>query len=213
MNKYVKSKYEKQGVLIVKALKKRNFEAYYVSTAEEATSLFFSLISVNSLISWGGSETIKEIKLIEEIKKRNYNYLDRDSAENSEERQAIMRKSLLSDVYIMSCNAISSDGCLINIDGIGNRVSALCFGPKIIVIFAGMNKITKDVNTGILRSREVAATTNVCRFENEKSYCSKTGMCNNCIGSNTICSQILITRYSKIPERIKVILIGEDLGF
>lgn len=213
MNRYTKNKYEKQGPQIVKALNSRKFEAYYVSTNEEAINLFLSLISKDLLISWGGSETIKELGLIDYLKRNNYKCLDRDCGCDNIEREVIMKQALLSDVFLMSSNAISANGCLINIDGLGNRISALSFGPKNVFVFAGMNKITKDVQSGISRAQEIAAVTNVNRFNNKNTYCSMTGFCNECLGSDCICSQILITRFSKIPNRIKVILIGEDLGF
>jgi len=122
-----------------------------------------------------------------------------------------MHEALSCDYYFMSSNAITADGELVNIDGNGNRVAALIYGPENVVIIAGMNKIVKNVEEGISRTRNVASPQNCVRL-NKNTPCAVNGVCGNCL-SDTICDQIVITRASRIPQRIKVILVGEELGF
>lgn len=112
----------------------------------------------------------------------------------------------------MSTNAITLDGELINIDGRGNRVAFLCFGPQNVLIFAGMNKVVTDIESGFKRARDISAPPNAIRL-NRKTPCSITGKCEDCYSSDCMCGQFVITRRSGIPNRIKIILIGEDLGY
>ena len=117
-----------------------------------------------------------------------------------------------SDFFLMSTNAITLDGELINIDSRGNRVAFLCYGPENVLIVAGMNKLVTDVESGIKRVRDMAAPPNTVRLD-KKTPCSVTGRCGNCLSPDCICSQIVVTRFSNIPKRIKVILVGEELGY
>ena len=123
----------------------------------------------------------------------------------------MMRKSLLSDVYLMSSNAIAETGEMVNIDGLGNRMAALCFGPKEVIVVAGMNKVVSDLDHAYKRARTYVAPYNAQRFD-VSTPCMAKGMCSDCKSENSICSQIVITRFVK-RNRIKVILVGENLGF
>ena len=136
---------------------------------------------------------------------------DRNTANGPEEMKQIMHDALSCDYYFMSSNAITHDGELVNIDGNGNRVAALIYGPENVIVIAGMNKIVKDVEEGISRSRNVAAPPNCVRL-NKNTPCAVNGVCGNCL-ADTICDQIVITRASRMPKRLKVILVGEELGF
>ena len=207
----IKKRYDKAGPVVVEAMKKRGFEAYYVSTAEEAREKALELIHENSVVSWGGSMTIDEIGLKQAVIDRGYKVINRDEAESPEERMELMRKALTCDVFLMSANAVSEDGQLVNIDGNGNRVAALCFGPKEIIVVAGMNKVAGNLEEAYARGRKLAAPVNAQRF-NLAAPCGKTGLCADCLSPDSICSQLVVTRRTS-GGRIKVILVGADLGF
>ena len=207
----IKQKYEKSGPKVVEALKKRHFDAYYVSTKEEALKKALEIIPENHSIGWGGSLSIDGIGLKEELKKAGHKMIDRDLAKTPEERNQIMLQALGSDTFLMSSNAITEDGQLFNIDGVANRVAALCFGPKSVVIVAGMNKVVPNLDAAYHRVRGFSAPANAQRFE-INTPCKITGECANCMSEDCICNQFVTTRLCKPAGRIKVILVGEDLG-
>lgn len=200
------------GQRMVEALQKRNFEAYYCPDKASALAKALELIPETDVVSWGGSVSIEEIGLLNAVKQRN-KVIDRDIAKTPEERVEIMRQGLLCDTFLMSTNAMSKDGVLVNIDGNGNRVGALCYGPKQIVMVIGVNKIMGSVESAVARAREIAAPTNVQRFPGTNTPCAKLGVCMNCIVPECVCAQVVITRKSRPAGRIKVILVGEELGF
>lgn len=200
------------GKKVKENLEKRNFEAYYCETKEDALAKAKELIAAEDVVSWGGSVTIDEIGLLEYVKENN-KVIDRDTAANGAERMEIMRQALLADTFIMGTNALSEDGILVNIDGNGNRVAALCFGPKQVIVIAGINKIGKTLEDAVSRARGTAAPINAQRFPGLKTPCYETGMCGNCKSKESICSQVVVTRTNRIPGRIKVIVVGEELGF
>ena len=206
---------ERYGPYVAKNMNNRNFDACYVRTKKEALAEALSRIPEGSLVSWGGSASISQIGLKDALKAGNYQVIDRDEATDMEDRFNRMRQALLSDVFLSSANAISEDGVLINLDGLGNRVAAIAFGPKKVLIIAGMNKVVPTVEDGIERVRSIAAPINMMRFCNEdtKTPCAQTGRCGNCNAENTICNQWIITKRSMTPGRIQVILVGEDLGY
>ncbi len=207
----LKKKYDKAGPIVAEAMKKRGFDAYYVSSKEEAKAKALELIPEGSVISWGGSVTIDEIGLKDAIKCDKYTLINRDEAKTAEERTELMRKALTCDVFLMSANGITEDGQLVNIDGNGNRVAALCFGPKEVIVVAGMNKVVASLEDAWDRARNFAAPMNAQRFD-ITTPCCKTGMCANCLNTQSICSQFVVTRRTS-GKRIKVILVGENLGF
>jgi hypothetical protein len=199
---------------IIKELRSRQFEAYFCANKNEALSKALSLIPKKSSVSWGGSETIVQIGLLDELKKsKDYTVIDRDSAPDKEKRFELMRSALLCDTFLMSANAITQDGQLINIDGMGNRLSALLFGPKSIIVIVGMNKVSPTVKDAIKRVRNYAAPLNAARLNIKDTPCGLTGQCGDCKSPATVCSYIVTTRFCKIPNRIKVILVGESLGY
>ena len=207
----IKQKYEKSGPKVVEALKKRHFEAFYVSSKEEAVKKAMEIIPQNDSIGWGGSFSIDEIGLKEELKKAGHKMIDRDLAKSPEERTKLMVEALCCDTFLMSSNAITEDGQLFNIDGVANRVAALCFGPKSVVIVAGMNKVVPNLDAAYHRVRGFSAPANAQRFE-INTPCKITGECANCTSEDCICNQFVTTRLCKPAGRIKVILVGEDLG-
>lgn len=212
MNESIAKRNSLLGKKVVNALNKKHFEAYYVENRAEALKKALELIPLEHSVSWGGSVSIDEIGLKEELKKRGNVMIDRDAAKTPEEKQELMRQGLLCGTFLMSSNAITEDGELYNIDGNANRVAALCFGPKNVLIVAGMNKIVHDMDAARSRVRNFAAPVNAQRFEIE-TPCKSTGACSNCGSIQSICAQFVETRFCRPEGRIKVILVGEDLGF
>ena len=207
-----KMQYDKAGPKVAEALNKRLFEAYYCSDRESGLQKVLELIPQNHVVSWGGTSTVDELGIKDALRQRGQAVIDRDTAKDAQERKEMLKKALTCDTFLMSSNAISSDGELVNIDGTGNRVAALCFGPDQVVVVAGMNKVAGDLDDAMGRARQVAAPINAQRFQ-LKTPCSVNGLCGNCKGADCICAQIVTTRVCKPAGRIKVVLIGEDLGF
>lgn len=205
--------YDKKGPMVAKAFEKRNFEAYYCPTKEEALKKALSLIPTDDVISWGGSTSINEIGLRPYILEHGYKVINRDDAKTPEERGEIMRKALLCDTFLMGANGACEDGQLVNIDGNGNRVAALCYGPKQVIAIVGMNKVEPTILDAVARARSTAAPINVQRFAGTQTPCFITGMCADCLSPQTVCCQIVRTRFCKPAKRIKVILVGENIGF
>lgn len=207
----VKIKYEKSGPKVVEALKKRHFDAYYVSTKEEAVKKALEIIPADHSVGWGGSMTVDSLGLKDELQKRGNVLIDRDKGKTPQEKDEIMLKVLGCGTFLMSSNAITENGELFNIDGKANRVAALCFGPKSVVIIAGMNKVVQDLPAAYKRVRGYSAPANSQRFD-IKTPCKTTGECADCTSPDCICNQLVTTRLCKPAGRIKVILVGEDLG-
>jgi len=206
-------RYDKLGPKVVKALESRFFEAWYFSETGEAVEKVFSLIPKTDTVSWGGSFTTAALNLQGIAVERGYKVIDRDKAASPEERTELMRQALLCDTFLTGTNAISEDGQLVNIDGFGNRVAAMIYGPKQVIVVAGMNKVAKTVMDAANRARTIAAPANTQRFPNIKTPCNETGACADCLSPDSICTYIVRTRICKPKGRIKVILIGKDLGF
>ena len=202
---------DKLGEKVVANLKKHFFDAYYVRTKAEALKLALELIPEGDSVSWGGAMSAVEIGLTKALHAGNYRVIDRDPLEG-EERMEAMRQALLCDSYVMSTNAISEDGQLVNIDRVGNRVAAMMYGPKNVVIVAGINKVAPTPEAAISRARGYAAPVNAQRFPG-KTGCNVTGACENCFTEDCVCSYIVTTRMSRPAGKIKVILVGESLGF
>ena len=177
--------------------------------AEEAKKIALDLIPEGSMVTMGGGMSVHEIGLVDALKSGNYKFLDRDQAED---KRAAMLAAYDADFFLSSCNAITEDGILINIDGNANRVSAIAQGPKKVLFIVGMNKVCSDVDGGMKRARNVAAPINAQRFGLD-TPCIKTGSCMNCKSPDTICCQFLVTRYSRHNDRIHVILVNDSLGF
>jgi L-lactate utilization protein LutB len=205
-------RYSKLGPKVMQALKKRSFDAFYFDEPADAAEKVISLIPKDHVVSWGGSMTLLDLGIQQRLEKEGCNLLDRDKAASAEERNEIMRSSLLCDTFLSGTNAISEDGQLINIDGNGNRVAAMIYGPKQVIITAGMNKVAKTYKDALVRARNIAAPLNKQRFANLTTPCGENGSCEDCLSLDTICSVIVTTRFCKPAGRIKVILIGKDLG-
>ena len=200
------------GNRVVKALESRNMEAYYVKTKEAALAKALELIPEGSSISWGGTMSAQEIGLTDALHKGNYDVYDREQVETREEKEKIAHQALNCDFFIGSTNALSEDGVLVNVDGNANRVAAFAYGPKNVLLIVGMNKVVKTEADAMSRARNEAAPINAQRF-GVNTPCVKNGSCFNCKSPQCICCQILITRFSKVPKRTKIILVDETLGF
>ncbi len=197
---------------VIKGLKSRNMDGYYVETKEEALKKALELIPEGSSISWGGTMSAAEIGLKDAVCSGNYRVYNREAANSPEEKRAAELAAYDCDFFLASANAITEDGVMVNIDGFANRVSAIAAGPRTVLMIVGMNKVVKRVEDAVSRARNEAAPINAQRFGLD-TPCSKNGMCYDCKSPDTICCQILITRFSKIPGRIKVILVDDVLGF
>lgn len=204
--------YQLLGNTMIKNFAKRNIEAFYCDTAEEATALAMSMMPVGSSVGMGGTETVKEMGLLDAVKNSSLHFIDRSKVTNAEEKKANFLETMGCDYFLMSSNAITIDGELINIDGNANRVACLCQGPKHVIVVAGMNKVVDDVATGIARTQNMAAPPNAARL-GTRTPCATLGHCGDCHSEDCMCCQIVITRHSRHKGRIKVILVGEELGY
>ena len=212
MDKAERIRNEKLGAGLIKALSLRHFDAYYCASASEAAEKILSLIPKTDVVSWGGSMTMEALGVIDRVKKGGWRVIDRSTAQSQEEKIEIMRRALLCDTYLTGANAISEDGEIVNVDGNGNRVAAMTFGPKSVIVACGMNKVVKTAEDAISRARNTAAPVNAQRFD-IRTPCKTTGSCADCKSTDSICSYIVRTRLCKPAGRIKVVLIGEALGF
>ena len=202
----------KQAETIIKNLEKRNMEGFYFDTAVECTRAILDSIPKGSVISWGGSESVKEAGLMDKIQNGDYKLIDRTAAKTPEESRALYAQAVLSDYYLMSSNAVTLEGELINIDGNGNRVACLIQGPSHVILVVGMNKVVTDVESGIARVRNMASPPNAIRLDRNLP-CAVTGTCHDCLAPECFCNQIVVTRRSGHTGRIKVYLVGEALGY
>ena len=203
---------KKLGRTVCEALKKHGFDAFWCATKEDACKKAMELIQEGSSVSWGGCASAEECGILDSLRQGSYTLIDRDTAKNPEERADLMRRAFFADWYLAGTNALSEDGQLVNVDGNGNRVAAMAYGPKNVLVVAGVNKIVKTAEDALVRARTVASPINAQRF-GLKTPCSVTGACSNCDSPDCICNILVTTRHSKPAGRIKVLLVGEFLGF
>jgi hypothetical protein len=211
MTEMQKMYYDKRGPILVKNLKSRHFDAYYCSTKEEALKKALSLIPENDTVGWGGTVTCQQIGLLDAVRAGNFRPIDRETAKTPQEREQIMRAAMVADTFLTSANAISLDGEMVNIDGNGNRVAAIVYGPKQVIVVAGMNKVEDTLEAAITRARTKAAPLNQQRF-GLPNPCTVSGSCADCKSETCICNHILVTRHCRPVGKIKFVLVGEDLG-
>ena len=209
MNENITKRYERLSKKVIKGLESRQMSGYYAANREEALKIALSLIPEGSTVTMGSSMSAYDLGLPQALAQGNYNFIDRDKMED---KRAAMLAAYDADFFLASANAMTEDGVIINIDGNANRVSAIAQGPRHVIFIVGMNKICDDVDGALKRARNVAAPINAQRF-GLNTPCSKTGSCMDCKTPDTICCQFLVTRYSKHPGRIHVILVNDFLGF
>lgn len=208
----VKLYYQKRGEVLVKNLKARHFDAYYCNTKEEALSKALELIPEGSSVGWGGALSAEQIGLMDALNAGNYRTIDRARCTTQEEREQAAKDCMFADFFLSGANALTMDGQMVNIDGAGTRVSAVIYGPKNVLVIAGMNKVMDDLDAAINRARTVAAPMNKQRFD-PNTPCAVTGTCADCKVEGCICNHIVVTRHCRPVGRIKFILVGENLGF
>ena len=197
---------------MIKNLKRRNMEAFYCPTAEEAVRKVSELIADGSSVTWGGSMTIRDIGIPQVLKERGtLEVLDRDVVTDRDEVVRIYERTFSADVYLSSANAISEDGVIVNIDGNGNRVAAITWGPKRVIFVIGLNKVAQTVEAALQRARSTASPINAARFD-IKTPCQVDGVCHNCNSPESICNYVHFLRNSP-RGRHTVVLVGEDLGY
>ena len=194
---------------VIKELSHRNIQGFYYETKAEALKKVLEIIPKESVVSWGGSSTLNEIGLLDALKTGTYTILNASAAKGGAEMDKVAHQALNADYYLLSANAISASGELVNIDGIGNRVAALIYGPKNVIVVAGINKIEPNLDSAILRAKTKAAPMVVLRYGKggETSYDE---LLSKAQGAG---SQLVITTMSTFKDRIKVILVGDCLGF
>ena len=204
--------YAKRAEILIKNLRSRYFDAHYCATKEEALEKAISLVPKGATVGWGGATSAQQIGLMDALHRGDFHPIDRDLCKTPEERNQAMLNAMTADVFITGANAMSLDGQMVNIDGMGNRVASIIYGPKSVLVIAGMNKVEDTLEKAMNRARTVAAPINQQRFMGD-TPCSKTGACGDCKSESCICNQIVITRHCRPAERIRFVLVGEDLGF
>ena len=197
---------------MIKNLARRNMQAFYCPTAEEAVSKVLELIPAGSSVTWGGSMSIRDIGIPDALRAKGcYDVLDRDLVEGDEAKVQMYVRAFTTDVYLSSANAISEDGVIVNIDGNGNRVAAITWGPKKVIFVIGINKVAQTVEAALARARSTASPINAARFD-IKTPCRADGVCHNCNSPESICSYVHFLRNSPRSRHV-VVLVGETLGY
>ncbi len=203
---------EKAAGKVIKNLARRNIEACYCPTAHEAVEKLLEMIPAGSSVTWGGSMSIRDIDIPAALANAGkYEVYDRDKAPDRAAATEIYLKAFSCDYYLSSANAITEDGVIVNIDGTGNRVAAITFGPRNVIFVIGMNKLTQNVDAALARARSLAAPVNTARFDIQ-TPCKIDGVCHNCLSDDCICNYIHYLRHSPKGKH-KVILVGESLGY
>lgn len=212
-NRYRTWLFEKLAEGCIKTLKKHGFDAHFVPTVNDARDLILNMVSGYETFGFGGSETVRFTGIPEELKARGKKVYDHWKEGLSAEEDLVIRlKQGRCDCFLVSANAVSVTGEIVNVDGIGNRVCAMTFGPKKVVIAAGMNKVTPDLESAIKRVREVAAPMRA-KSLGLKTPCTETGICSNCNSPQRICRVTTILHRKPMLTDISVVLINQALGF
>lgn len=224
MEKFKEKFVELKALQVIKSLEENNMNGFFVKTKEDAKKLVEELINKGDVVSHGGSVTLDECGIKDLLSNGNYEYLDR-SAPNltSDEIMDIYRKTFFADVYLTSTNAITTNGELYNVDGNSNRISAMLFGPKKVIVIAGYNKIVNSIEEAANRVKSIAAPANCMRLD-KKTYCSEKGecvalsqgdssICSGCSSSDRICRNFTIMSKQGNKGRVNVIIVGEELGY
>ncbi len=222
MSEYKRSVYQKILERTAEALKTNNMLPFIAENKEEALSMVKKLLTEGGTVACGGSATLDEIGAMELLRSGAYKFYDR-AGKSPEEIQEVYRAAFSADFYLTSSNAITENGELYNVDGNSNRVAAICFGPASVIVVAGRNKIVRDLDEAIIRVKRLAAPANTARLECE-TYCRSKGECmalasgssgmtDGCRSKSRICCSYVVTAQQRIKDRIKVILVNEDIGF
>lgn len=206
----------------IENLKKNNIDAFYVQSKEEVCKKVEDLLHKGDTVGVGGSVTLAETGVLNLLRSGNYRFLDRYAdGLTADQIHQVFIDSFSADAYLCSSNAVTMEGELYNVDGNSNRVAAICFGPRSVILVVGCNKIVPDLDAAVRYVKQVSAPCNAARLEC-KTYCSASGVCQGlydnkmtagCSGKSRICCNYVVSGYQQIPGRIKVILVGESLGY
>ncbi|HOO63130.1 MAG TPA: lactate utilization protein [Synergistaceae bacterium] len=193
---------------------KKGFHAVYVDSPEEALEKVLSLIPADASVGISGSVSVREIGAVEALQKRGNTVVQHwdPSLKTPEERKARLLEEFSCSVHLTGTNAMTKDGMLVNIDGTGNRVAAMSWGPGKIIFIVGINKICPDLETAIQRVRDVATPPNAIRLKLD-TPCTKTGYCVNCDSPQRVCRALLVLERATLGRESHVIIVGEPLGY
>jgi hypothetical protein len=214
MDRFMQTWTMKRLERVADALRKNNMEAFVVADSAELIAQLKEMLPKNSSTALGGSMTLKETGVTDLIMSSDYRYIDRDGKDlaTDEEKEARRREVFSADYFFTGTNAVTENGELYNVDGRGNRVAPMTFGPRNVIVIAGANKIVTDSDAALERVRSVAAPANNLRLETENP-CTKTGTCMDCRSPKRICSFYVLTGYQMVKNRIKVFLLPQDFGY
>lgn len=211
MNENVKAALKIRAQKVISALERNNMKGYLVETPQEAKELIAEFIKDDRLIVSGGSVTLKETGIQQFLSENYPAYADREKL-SPDEINELYRKAFSADTYFASTNAVTESGELYNVDGTGNRVAAMIFGPKQVIIVAGLNKIVTDLHAAVDRLETIASPANCVRLD-RNTPCAKTGRCAHCMSEQRICSDYVIMAHQRDKDRIKVIFIADEYGY
>lgn len=204
---------EKVGEALCKRLRDNGFIAEWFPRRDAVCERLLALIRPNAVVGYGGSRTLEEIGIFDLLRNGDYRLLDRNRTDISmEQRRDYQLQALTADYFISSVNAIALSGELVWIDGYGSRVSPILFGAKQVLLVAGINKVCQDLEQALQRAKQLASPLNAYRLQ-RKTPCVKTGFCQDCNSSERICNYTVIMEKNPVPERIRILLVGESLGF
>ena len=213
MDSNVKWVNEEKILRTIASLEKNNMNGYIVSNKEELIKKIISLTNEGEKVSCGGSMSLAETGVMDLLRSGRYDFLDRaKEGLSGEDIDRIYRECFFADTYFSSSNAITEEGELYNVDGNGNRVAALLFGPKKVIIVSGVNKIVKNLDEAIKRNREIAAPANAKRL-NKSTPCTKIGYCMDCKSPEKICREYTVIKSQKDKNRIHVIFLNDNIGY
>lgn len=212
MKDYQRERYNAAALTLSKKLERRNFVAIICQNLTAAKNQALELIDQDKSVGFGGSITVEQSGIIDELYQRNQKMIDREKTSSAEERHQVMKQALTADYFLTSINGVTEDGELVNIDSVGNRVAALTFGPDKVLAFVSMRKVYGNLATTLEMVRKNTAPLNAHRLGLEKTPCIKKGNCGDCLQSECICNTIAITRRSMSKERIIVFLIIDEVG-
>ena len=203
---------EVQAKSVMSKLEAHGFEPYWAASAAEARAIVAGMVPADASVAWGGSATFTESGVKAMLEERGCTMVGREEGATEEERHRAFMATLDADFFFMSANAVTLNGELVNIDGNSNRLAALLHGPRHVVVVAGMNKVVRDVEAGIERTRTQCCPVNATRL-GTGTPCQKLGVCPECHAENCMCCNVVVSRHNRARGRIKVILVGENLGF
>jgi L-lactate utilization protein LutB len=213
MDKNLKFVYDQMIKRTMENLEKNNMEAFYAADEAQALEIAKGFIKEGDTVAVGGSQTLFQTGVIELLRNGKYDFLDRYAAGlTAEDTKEIFRKSFFADAYFTSSNALTENGELYNVDGNGNRVAAMIYGPDKVIVIVGFNKIVKDIQAAIERNKQIAAPANNVRLS-LSNPCTKVGTCIDCKSPSRICNNYVTIGRQGNKDRIKVIIVEKELGY